>query len=138
MSSALPAFSVVSNASSSGVPDGLPNPKPTGFPMLPAGFPKPTKPPKAPVFEEGGEVPNKFDEAGLSGIPPMLDDGVMPNELEVEVSVLSPNVKGAGEEVLFDDTPKGDGADELNIEAPKVEGADELDAKGFEGVGDED
>lgn len=138
MSSALPAFSVVSDPSTSGVPDGLPNPKPTGFPMLPAGFPKPPKPPKAPVFEEGGEVPNKFDEAGLSEIPPLPDDGVMANGFEVEVGVVSPNVRGAGEEVLFDDTPKGDGADGLNIEAPKVEGADELDAKGFEGAGDED
>jgi hypothetical protein len=114
------------------------------LPAPPGGFPKPPNPPKAPGFddedEDGAEAPNRLVEAGLSKTLLLPDEDVIPNgfELEVDLDEDSPNVNGAGEEVLFVDVPKEDGADVLNIEAPKAEGDEELDPKGFVGAGDAD
>lgn len=76
---------------------GLPNPKPTGFPILPvpAGLPKPPKPPNDAGF--GGGDDEKVD---LSK-PNALDE-----ELELPKALDPPNPKLAGD-VLFSGVPKG-------------------------------
>jgi hypothetical protein len=100
------------SASLSGVPEGPPKPKPTGFPRLPpppAGLPKPTDEPNELGFvEDDGAVPKRLGElTGLSLPKRVLVGAELPKTVLLELNV--------------EDEPKGEVPNVLEPEVPKSE-----------------